>query len=60
VRFRCVLKFKVVEHIDQVRDATSEVLAHMYDHIALKGGENIWHTTTRPLWDWGLEDLHRK
>ncbi len=52
LRFKPLLKWRKPEHVDLVQEATGEVLTHMYRHIELKGEENTWHRTTRPLWDW--------
>jgi len=52
IKFRPLLNWRESEHIDSVHRATADVLKYMYDHIQLKGEENAWHKTTRPLWDW--------
>ena len=52
LRFKPLLKWRKPEHVDLVQEATGEVLTHMYRHMELKGEENTWHRTTRPLWDW--------
>jgi hypothetical protein len=51
-KFKDVLHYRNTSDMDRIRDATAKLLELLYAHIALKGGENIWHKTTRPLWDW--------
>ncbi len=51
-KFKDVLHYRNTADIDRVRDATFGLLKILNEHIALKGGENSWHKTTRPLWDW--------
>ena len=51
-KFKDVLHYRDTTDIDRVRDAISGLLKILHEHIALKGGENPWHKTTRPLWDW--------
>ena len=51
-KFKDVLRYRNISDIDRTRDATKELLEILYSHIALKGGKNTWHKTTRPLWDW--------
>jgi hypothetical protein len=60
LRFKPLLKWRESEYMDLVHRATAEVLAHMYHHMELKGEENRWHRTTRPLWDWVSQDLGEK
>ena len=50
--FKNVLRYRNASDIDHIRDATAALLEILYAHIALKGEENPWHKTTRPLWDW--------
>ena len=52
IKFKPMLKWRESEHIDASQKASAETLKYMYDHIQLKGEENSWHKTTRPLWDW--------
>jgi|GEM_PF-2858321 len=52
VKYKAVLHYRDSADIDQIGDAIKGILEILYGHIALKGLENSWHTTTRPLWDW--------
>lgn len=51
-KFKKVLHFRSTSEMDRIEAATGGLLEILYAHIALKGGENDWHKTTRPLWDW--------
>jgi len=51
-KFRSALQYRSTPDIEHVRASIAALLELLYAHIALKGGENTWHSTTRPLWDW--------
>jgi hypothetical protein len=51
-KFRSALQYRSASDIEQVRASIAALLDLLNAHIALKGGENTWHSTTRPLWDW--------
>lgn len=59
-KFKAFLHYRNTSSMDSIRDATAGLLEVLHAHIALKGEENTWHTTTKPLWDWSEQAVDSK